>query len=121
MEDARQTAAYRILSDAGGSRYQFFCDASGALCCTTAPVRADTQPEELLLAWQQARPVFNLCRKCKHWVCDAMYNADVLECVDCAPWEGSPHYCSSCGSGIPEGDTFCRSCGARLQYREVWT
>ena len=121
MLDNRQTATYRIVADAGGSHdYQFFCDLSGALCCTTGPVRADTAEEELALAWEKGRHQFNRCQKCGRWVCDAMYNADVLECVDCAPWEEAPNYCVKCGAKVSPLDVYCRECGTRLRYGEVW-
>ena len=31
----RKTAIYKIIIDAGGNRYEFYCDVSGALVCTT--------------------------------------------------------------------------------------
>lgn len=120
-ENANRTARYKIITDAGGNRYRFFCALSGAAMCTTKPIRADTQAEELEIAWEtEGIQHFNQCHKCGKWVSDAMYNADVLECVDCAPWEDRPNYCSQCGEKIPVDDTFCRKCGARLQYREVY-
>ncbi len=120
LDSKQTTAAYRVISDAGGNRYRFFCDLSGALGCTTSPVRAGSPREELLLAWQEGRRHFNHCPRCGRWVCDAMYNADVLECVDCAPWEERPRFCCKCGTPISGPDTYCRQCGARLQYGEVW-
>lgn len=118
----RKTANYRVISDSGGNRYRFFCDASGALGCTTNPVRADTPEEELLLAWEtEGKKHFNLCHQCGKWVADVMYNADVLQCVDCSPWENKPHFCRHCGIEVALTDTFCRECGTRLQYGEVVT
>ncbi len=120
MANRKKTAAYRIITDAGGNRYRFFCDLSGAAMCTTEPVLADTQEEELMLAWEsEGRQQFNLCHSCGKWVCEAMYNADVGHCVECTPWEERPNYCSVCGERIPADDVFCRKCGAKLQYREV--
>ena len=80
-----------------------------------------TDPErELETAWNnEGRSHFNLCHKCGKWVCDAMYNADVMHCADCTPWENKPKYCSLCGIKVAISDIFCRKCGARLQYREV--
>ena len=52
MATRKKTAAYRIITDAGGNRYRFFCDLSGAAMCTTEPVYAQTQEEELMLAWE---------------------------------------------------------------------
>ena len=121
MDSKKHTAAYRVISDAGGERYyHFFCDLSGALGCIIGPIRADTEEEELALAWEKGCHQFNRCQKCGRWVCDAMYNADVLECVDCAPWEEAPNYCVKCGAKVSPLDVYCRECGTRLRYGEVW-
>ena len=49
------------------------------------------------------RAKFNPCGRCGRWVSDVMYNADVHECVACAPWENLPHFQAvdrrRCGSG----------------------
>ncbi len=119
MDEKKQTASYRVISDAGGKLYQFFCELSGALCCTVGPVSSG-EKDELQLAWEKGQQYFNQCHRCGKWVCDAMFNADVLECVDCAPWEESPRYCSKCGEKITAPATYCCSCGARLRYGEVW-
>ncbi len=117
----KRTARYKIIADSDGNRYRFFCEASGAVVCTTKPVRADTQEKELFIAWEQeGKTYFNRCGKCGRYVCDTMYNADVCECVDCAPWEKTPHYCKKCGRAIPDGNTFCGECGKRAMYGEVW-
>jgi len=114
------TATYRILADSGGSRYRFFCDASGMALCTTRPIRADTQKEELQIAWKsEGKQHFNRCTKCGRWVSDPMYNADMLQCVDCAPWKQAPKYCTHCGKSIPANDRFCRACGSPLDFGEV--
>lgn len=118
---AKSTAEYRIIADAGGNQYRFFCALSGAAICTTRPIRADTQEEELKIAWEtEGRTFFNHCHKCGKWVSDVMYNADVCECVDCAPWENKPNFCPKCGEKVPTHDVFCWKCGTRLQYGEVW-
>lgn len=115
-----KTARYRIIADAGGNRYRFYCDASGMAVCTTKPIRADTREEELRLAWEtEGRQYFNRCTKCGRWISDKMYNADVLQCVDCAPWQNKPNYCAHCGEKITDSDVFCRKCGVRLRYGEV--
>lgn len=115
-----KTAKYQIITDAGGNRYKFFCAASGMALCITNPVRAETQEEELKIAWEtEGKKLFNRCEKCGGYVSDAMYNADVLKCVDCAPWENKPKYCAHCGKEIPSSDRYCRDCGAKLQYGEV--
>lgn len=115
-----KTAKYKIVADSGGSRYRFFCEASGACVHISKPVRADTQEKELKLAWEEARSYFNRCPKCGRYVCDTMYNADVCECVDCAPWENKPNYCKKCGTQISKSSTFCTGCGSRARYGEVW-
>lgn len=53
----KPTASYKLIADAGGNRYQFFCDQSGALACTTEPIRADTPEEALMIAcaWDGAQ------------------------------------------------------------------
>lgn len=119
-EIVNKTARYKIITNAKGNQYRFFCALSGAAMCTTKPIRADTQEDELKLAWEsEGVQHFNQCNKCGKWVCDAMYNADVCECVSCAPWEERPQYCSQCGERVPLDDIFCQKCGTRLQYREV--
>lgn len=116
-----KTAPYKIIADSGGNRYRFFCEASHAVVCVTGPVNGPTPEEELLLAWEsEGRHHFNRCQNCGKWICDTMYNADTLECVDCSPWEEAPHYCSHCGLNIPSSDIYCKKCGTRLRYKEVW-
>ena len=111
--DRRKTAACRKLFEPAGVRYQFFCDLSGALVCTTALQRED-DPER---AWNsEGKANFNHCRRCGRWVSDPMYNVETLECVRCSPWEETPCYCPHCGERVQEGDTFCPKCSNRLKY-----
>ena len=113
----KKTAAYKVIADAGGNRYQFFCDLSGALLCTTTPYHAAAPEQELLLAWEsEGKPKFNLCCKCGKWVSDVMFNADVHECVECAPWQEVPNYCPHCGKKLTDPEWFCPSCGTKLLY-----
>ena len=116
-----RTVKYKIIADTDGNRYKFFCAASGMALCITRPIRAQTQTEELRLAWEsEGKYHFNKCTKCGKYVSDAMYNADVLRCVDCAPWEKNPKYCAHCGKEILSyGNKYCKACGARLRYRGV--
>lgn len=83
-----KTASYKIIFDAGGNRYRFFCERSGAEVCSTQPVRAESSEQELMLAWNsEGKKYFNLCPMCGKWVSDKMYNPDALECVVCSPRE----------------------------------
>lgn len=112
-----KTAAYKIVSDAGGNRYRFYCDLSGALLCTTSPYHAETPERELTLAWEtEGKKHFSLCHKCGKWVIEAMFNADALECVGCAPWENTPEFCKFCGAKVAPSDAVCPRCGKQLIY-----
>ena len=114
----RKTANFRVLPVGGGRRYQFFCALSGALVCTTRPIFADTSEQALKLAWEtEGKRHFNHCSKCGNWVIDAMYNVEVLECVDCAPYEGIPRYCKTCGAKVTTDADRCSECGALLVYK----
>lgn len=120
MNRKHMTATYRVIADGGGNRYCFYCALSGAVLCTTKPVKAASPEEELFLAWEtEGRQHFNRCSKCGRWVSSVMFNADVLACVDCSPWESTPHYCSKCGAKVEGDGPFCVKCGAKLQYGEV--
>ena len=112
-----RTAKYKTIFDTGGVRFQFFCEASGASVCITKECYDTETEKQLLSAWnKEARQKFNQCHKCGRWICNAMYNADTLECVDCSPWEERPNYCSHCGSKVETADVFCNRCGVRLMY-----
>lgn len=120
MNNRHATASCRVIADAGGNRFRFFCDLSGITICTTGPVRAASADEELYMAWEsEGKQHFNLCGKCGRWVSDVMYNADVLQCVDCAPWEDIPGFCRKCGAKASASDKICTKCGALLRYGEV--
>ena len=112
-----KTAAYKIITDSGTNRYRFFCDLSGALVYTTKPYHEDTPEKELELAWKnEGKAHFNLCHKCGRWVIEAMFNADALECVACAPWENTPKYCKFCGTKVSVFQSLCPKCGKHLIY-----
>ena len=114
----RKTARYQIIPDATGNRFRFFCDLSGAVLCTTKPVRAGTAEEELCMAWEsEGRAHFNHCKKCGRWVSDVRFKADELQGVDCAPWEDTPNFCSSCGARLKEEDAVCPACGKAVGRR----
>jgi len=120
MNHRHATASYRVIADGGGNRYCFFCDLSGIAICTTGLFRAASADEELRVAWEnEGKQHFNLCGKCGRWVSDVMYNADVLRCVDCAPWEDIPGFCRKCGAKAATSGTVCTKCGAQLRYGEV--
>lgn len=113
----RKNASYKVVADAGGNRYRFYCDLSGALLCTTKPYHAASPEQELELAWEnEGKSEFNHCKKCGKWVSDVMYNADVLECVECAPWEDPPNFCPQCGKKLSTPERYCPKCGAKLLY-----
>ena len=118
--EKHKTAVYKVIEKDGGRCYRFFCEASGMAMVTTGVYRGVPAADEAETAWTaEGREHFNLCHKCGKWVCDAMYNADVMHCVDCTPWENKPHYCSHCGTKADIADIFCRKCGKKLQYRGV--
>jgi len=111
------TAAYKVIADSGGVRFQFFCGLSGARVCTTGIIRADTPEKALEIAWEtEGRMKLNRCAKCGSWVSAVMYNAGVNECVACAPWENYPLYCPRCGEKISDTNRFCPKCGSLLRY-----
>lgn len=113
----KHIARHKIISDSGGRRYRFYCEVSGAAACTTRPLDLAPPEAELKLAWEsEGEACFNRCHKCGRWVIDAMYNADVLECVECAPWEGEPVFCKTCGSKVPSPGRVCPVCGELLTY-----
>lgn len=114
----RKTATHKVLADGGGYRFMFYCDLSGAHVCTTKEIYyGNTQEEALMSAWQsEGRSHFNQCRKCGKWVSLAMYNVDVLECVECAPFEAEAKFCKNCGAKIEEPKKPCPTCGKPLAY-----
>ena len=113
-----RTAKHKIVTDGGGYRFIFYCDVSDAHVCTTGQIyQGDSEEEALLAAWQaEGREHFNRCHKCGKWVIDAMYNADALECVGCAPWEDTPEFCKFCGAKVSASDSVCPKCGEHLIY-----
>jgi len=122
MDGMKRMAKYSIIPDKAGNRYRFFCEVSDAAVFTTEPLTAATPEQERNLAWEQeGKAHFNQCPRCGRFVCDTMYNADVCECVECAPWEEPPKFCRNCGGAIVEGSVFCPKCGIRARYGEVWT
>lgn len=113
----QKTATYKIVADAGGNIYKFYCDISGAHVCTTKPYKADTPEKELALAWEnEGKAHFNLCHKCGKWVISAVYNPEVFECTDCAPFEHEIGYCKYCGTKVAADVRFCPVCKKKLHY-----
>lgn len=111
----RRTATYKVTKDAGGNRYSFFCDISGALGCMTGVYSSGSPEKELMLAWEnEGKAHFNRCEKCGKWVVDVMYNVDAFRCVDCAPWTEKLRFCPDCGEKASENAEYCSSCGRRL-------
>ena len=115
--DRHKTAAYKIIPTASGNIYQFFCERSGRLVCTTKPYVNKMPGMELRCAWRtEGEKCFNRCRKCGRWVDSVMYNPDVLMCVECAPIEAVPEYCPHCGTKAAPHATVCENCGKKLMY-----
>ena len=113
-----RTAKHKVVTDGGGYRFIFYCDVSDAHVCTTSQIfQGNSEEEALLAAWlAEGRTHFNRCHKCGKWVIDAVYNAEVLECVECAPYEAEPKYCKNCGTKIEGPVKNCPSCGKKLIY-----
>ena len=110
-------ASYKIIPVTDGFRFQFFCDLSGSRVCTTSEVYGNQTEHSLESAWEtEGRRFFNRCEKCGKWVSDVMFNADVHECVACAPWEDQPRYCPQCGKKLAQVKKHCPKCGAKLFY-----
>ena len=117
MINEKRIVDYKVIKDVGGNRYRFYCELSGALVCATGVYKADDPEEELLLAWEsEGKKCFNFCNKCGKLVSDAMYNADVLECVECAPFEVEAKFCKNCGASIENPNKPCPVCGKPLAY-----
>ena len=109
MNKEKTIATYKIVADAGGNVYKFYCDLSGALVCTTKPYKADTPEEELQLAWEnEGKQHFNPCHNCGKQVSNAMFNVEVLECVECAPIEAEAKFCKSCGAKIDDPNMYTK-------------
>ena len=99
-----KTASFKLITDNNGKlRYQFFCDLSGSLEYTSKPINKNHQDAELGKIWSsEAKEHFNYCKKCGKWINGVMFNADVLECVACAPWEEAPNFCPRCGKKVDD-------------------
>ena len=116
----KKTANYKVIADKKGIRYRFLCDLSGAMVYESKPFKAKLSEQEILLIWEnEAKKHYHVCKKCGKYVSDVMYNADVLNCVECSPWENQPHFCLKCGIKVSLADNFCSKCGTRLLYGEV--
>lgn len=113
-----KTACYKLVTDNDGNlRYQFFCDLSGALEYTSTPVNKSNPEKHLEKVWaNEAKEHFNFCRKCGKWVNTVMFNADVSECVACAPWEEIPKFCPDCGKKVEDTENKCYYCGNIRRY-----
>ena len=117
MNKEKTIDTYKIVADAGGNIYKFYCDLSDALVCTTKPYKADTPEEELQLAWEnEGKQHFNSCHNCGKQVSNAMFNVEVLECVECAPIEAEAKFCKNCGAKIEDPNKLCPACGKPLVY-----
>lgn len=113
----KNTAAYKISYDADGYRCSFYCEVSGALACVTKAYKADSPEQALMLAWEnEGKKHFNICRKCGKWIIDAVFNPEVLECTDCAPFEHETRFCKFCGAKVDADVRFCPMCKKKLHY-----
>lgn len=112
-----RTADYKLVEDDGGYRAMFYCQVSGAHVCTTKEIYPGGLEEALLAAWEAVgSKYFNKCNRCGKWVIDAVFNAEVLECVECAPYEAEPKFCKTCGAKVEQPLTSCLNCGNQLIY-----
>lgn len=110
-------ARYKVFRSDDGREYQFFCDLSGVLVCSTGIYTGEFDDSEVYTAWDnEGKKHFNVCKKCGRLVADVMYNPDVLNCVKCSPVENEPNYCPKCGRKVGHDETFCIKCGTRLMY-----
>ena len=113
----KKTANYKVIQTPPGNRYQFFCDLSNALICTTPPMNENNPDDELTKAWlNYGKNNFNVCHKCGKWIIDALYNPDTFNCVKCTPLEDYPEFCPQCGAETSDPSYFCHMCGYRLLY-----
>lgn len=118
--DKSRTAAYRLVPALNGNRYSFICGVTGAQLLTSQAYRDDSPEQELLLAWEtEGRGHFNRCQKCGRWVFDVAYNPEVLECIECAAFEGVARFCKFCGARVSAESKTCRLCGKPLYYEGV--
>ncbi len=81
---AEFTSKSRVMRH--GDKYicTFFCD----LCdygYSVDSVAEEKLRDTVMRAGEEARRHFNLCHRCRKWVCDEHYNEDVMMCVECAP------------------------------------
>jgi hypothetical protein len=109
-------ARYIKETTPNGDKYTFFCDLSGAVVHTTDPICAVGEEAALALAKRESRDYFNRCRQCGKWIGDTVYNIDEAKCVECAPFDMAPHYCTECGGPLKENAETCAGCGARVKY-----
>lgn len=118
LQKGKETASYQRIPTAEGNRYAFYCDLCGARACVSEPIRMAAPEEELHYAWMTVgRAQFNRCNQCGKWVIDAVYNADVCQCVQCTPWEDQhPLFCKHCGAALSPEEVECSRCKKRVYY-----
>lgn len=114
------TAMHRLVPTAEGNIYIFFCGVTGAQFQTRRAYKADSPEKELFLAWEsEGRCHFNRCQKCRRWVFNVAYNPEVLECIECAPFEDEAKFCKFCGTHVPPFVKTCPTCKKPLYYEGV--
>lgn len=95
----------------------FYCQVSGAHVCTTKAIYSGEMETALMMAWRsEGCRHFNQCHRCGKWVIDVVFNAEVLECVECAPYEAEPKFCKNCGTKIDTPVKNCPNCSNKLIY-----
>ncbi len=78
------TSKSRVVRDGDKLYRTFFCDLCG-YGYTVETGNAEMTKETVQEAEEEARRHFNLCHRCRKWVCDTHYNEDVMLCIRCAP------------------------------------
>ena len=81
-------AKFTLFSNGDTYQITYTC----AMCdyhYTTELINAKSETDARLLTEDDARLLFNGCRKCGRWVCDEHYNMGEMMCVRCAPFDGT--------------------------------
>ena len=113
----RKTATYKTITDAGGNRYKIFLRSDRSVGLYDQENLQSGYTRTGIIAWEkEGKKHFNPCHKCGKWVIDAMFNPEVAECVDCAPFEAEAKFCKTCGAKVEVPQRTCPVCGNLLNY-----